>query len=102
MFKKGLIVAEQVTKNLRRLVNDAGVRNGVNDAFQVMCLGVPQRECEASERFATACRHCEPEKSRRQDGSMHAILVNLVAYGIEPVAFGVRKRLLVFRFKGVP
>ena len=74
---------KHAAKHVRRLLNDAGVGNGVNDAALAMHLCVLQRKCQTGQGFAAACGYSEREKSCRQCRFGTALAQHIGAQGVD-------------------
>ena len=57
--------SKHAAKHVCRLLDDAGVGDGVDHAPLAMLLGVLQRKGQAGQRLATARGHGEREEARR-------------------------------------
>ncbi len=60
-----VLVAENATEDARRLLDDAGVGNGVDDPALAVAHRVPQRESQAGQCLAATGRHRQAEHARR-------------------------------------
>jgi hypothetical protein len=64
VFKNRIAALEYSAKDFSRLLNDAGLRNGINDAALLVENGVLEREGEAGKRLSSAGWNRERVESR--------------------------------------
>ena len=74
---------ERIAKHIRRLLNDAGVGDGVDHAPLAMDLRVIQGKRQTGQGFAAARGHGKRKEAWRQRGLGLALLQNLGAVGID-------------------
>ena len=63
--RRWLDAGEDAAKNVRRLLDDAGVGNDIDDTFQVVPLSMSESETERSECLASAGRNGKTEEPWR-------------------------------------
>ena len=89
-----MLLAQHLAEDPRRLLDDGGEGDGVDDPAMAL-FSMVEREAEGGKRLATSRRHREGEQARRQRRLAANVSKNIAAQRIDGAALGTARHVVL-------
>ena len=94
-----MLLAQKLAENRRRLVNDRGERNRINDPLVPVLPRVIQRKAQRGQSFAAARRHCQREQTGRHRSLAPRMRENVRPQLVDPLGIRFARKFCHIRRK---